>query len=401
LFNPIAASGLGVVYTSYKKIPCPIPAGTNIALYIRSGSGQYYIGITAINHRYAISKYELAEGTGAYTTYSRNSNNFIEFSPGRSIVTPLNVRLTSINGDVVTIPINTITSNAVVTSNAQFPLSVSSSISCNYVQDSNVYSDALNSGLSAQDKKVAQDWYTSNWSLASFTLSSTTSPRSGTNCIQAQFTSYGGIQLLTGVGIPLTYYTGVTFWIRADSAASQLIVFSALSESGAEPLQMQIDVTTSWVMKTFTFPASLGNVIKLKWQSNIAGNTPNVYLDDINLVPATTTPTTSGPATTSAPATTKSPSTTAAPGPGTTKAPTTSGPGTTASPGATTKSPATTTAAPVTPSPPGPAPVPASTQAPTTVTLIPTTTQNSTLNAATIHGMSFIALFFIVLVFLN
>jgi expansin (peptidoglycan-binding protein) len=116
-FSSLAPSSAGVIYTTYKKIPCPIPSGTYIGLYFQSGSNPSWVGITAINHRYGISKVEFAENNGAFTTVIRNSNNFIAYQGASgNIKLPARVRLTAITGQQVVIPFSSITASTTITS---------------------------------------------------------------------------------------------------------------------------------------------------------------------------------------------------------------------------------------------------------------------------------------------
>jgi hypothetical protein len=159
-------------------------------------------------------------------------------------------------------------------------------LQCPYIPDSNIYADSLNSGLAGHT--VAQDWKTINWGVVgSVNFASTTNPRSGSKNIQVMFNNYGGLQLSTGLSIRFSLVTGVTFWIRAESALTSGIDFSIGGDNNVASSTMRISPTTSWMPYNFTFStyaASMNNVILLTWQSAISGNTPNIYIDDVNFV---------------------------------------------------------------------------------------------------------------------
>jgi expansin (peptidoglycan-binding protein) len=286
-FSPLAATSLGVIYTAYKKIPCPVSSTTNIGLYMVVGSNPSWVGITPINHRYGITKMEFAENGGSFQTIARNSNNFIAYQGASgNIKLPAQVRLTATTGEVVTIPLATISASTTFTSSVQFALNPTTTTSCDYVPDSTIYSDALNSGLAG--KTVAQDWRTNSWgTVGSVNFDSTTNPRSGSKTIQAQFNNYGGLQIFTSVSIPFTKTTGLSFWIRGDSASTNAVDFNIEGDNSVASPKLTISLTTSWQQYSFAFATNatnMNNIKLLKWQSRLGGNTPNIYIDDVSLV---------------------------------------------------------------------------------------------------------------------
>ena len=327
LFSAIATASLGVVYTNYTRIPCPIPSGVNIGLFIVSGSNANWMGVTVFNHRYGIAMIEVAQSGQSYQTVTRNDNNFFVVQGG-PIALPVNVRLTATEtGQQVVIPITNIASQTVVSSTVQFNLGPQATPSCPYSFDTWIYTDALNSGLPG--KQVAQDWREQgNWGInGAINYASTTNPHSGTKSIQVSFTNYGGFQLGPVVGIPFTQVKGISFWVRADSAFTG-INFSILNLASVESSITGIGaIGTSWSQVTFNFASiapSLSDVNIIKFQSTLAAATPNFYIDDIYFIPAASPSSTTGsPGTTTS--STISPSTCSSSGPGTTTTTTTTG----------------------------------------------------------------------------
>jgi expansin (peptidoglycan-binding protein) len=100
---------------SWKYVPCPITG--NVKVHLKDPSNQNWNEFMVANHRIPIAKFE-AEVNGTWTAGTRKEYNFFNVNGG-NVTFPLNVRITDLNGSVITFAVAAGT--AVQDTGAQFP----------------------------------------------------------------------------------------------------------------------------------------------------------------------------------------------------------------------------------------------------------------------------------------
>jgi len=99
---------------TWKAVDCPTIGGLQ---YMFQGSNPYYIKLQVRNHKIPVQSVEFKTPTGTYVAGQRSSDNFFIMSSGYpfpltiSVTNPLELRITSINGEVITDAITSLESN--------------------------------------------------------------------------------------------------------------------------------------------------------------------------------------------------------------------------------------------------------------------------------------------------
>lgn len=118
-FAAIGTPSNGIEPVTWQVVDCPV---SGPIAFLFQGSNPFFLKLQVRNHRYGVAG--MAIQTGAtYAPMTRVSDNFFQYAPGSSILFPINLRLTDVNGAAID---DTITgagpvNDVVIQGTAQFP----------------------------------------------------------------------------------------------------------------------------------------------------------------------------------------------------------------------------------------------------------------------------------------
>lgn len=90
----------GIWPISWQAVPCPV-GSTKIQYVLKSGTSIYYLALQIRNTKYPVSKLEVELGSTWYVIPRENYNYFVWSPIPTALVFPLNIRITSVNGEIV------------------------------------------------------------------------------------------------------------------------------------------------------------------------------------------------------------------------------------------------------------------------------------------------------------
>lgn len=296
IYKSLTSANNGGIPISYRKISCNMSSISGVGVmfhmenegkvqeaYFRMRVFGAAVGIASVEVKGAITG-----GTGGnWTPLKRFWEGGWNWTNSGNIGAPFQVRVTSILGDVLTLP-TTINStdfqaNKKFYFNAQFPLPPvgygGSSASCVWPgPPSSIYTDALvGDGFNNW-----VDW--GSYTTQKPVYNSATNCFSG-NCISVGPTSPGAVQIgySSGVGAPSTYYKTLSFYCTS-SATTKINIFWTFS--GAISEKITVNVTTTWTKTIINissfFPTVPGKLHVLQIQFTSTTTQP-VLFDDIQL----------------------------------------------------------------------------------------------------------------------
>ncbi|MFN7941085.1 MAG: expansin EXLX1 family cellulose-binding protein [Thermoanaerobaculia bacterium] len=121
-FDVIADPLDGIVPIAFRSIECPVTG--NLSVAEKDGVNPWWFAVQIRNHRHAIATLELREnGSSTWQAMARQDYNYFLVTSGPGLATPLDFRITDVQGfqvvenDLVT----TIVPSAVLTGTTQFP----------------------------------------------------------------------------------------------------------------------------------------------------------------------------------------------------------------------------------------------------------------------------------------
>ena len=107
---------MGVIPITWSYVTCPIK--TPLQLHCKSGASQYWFSVQVVGATKAVKSLEVGTG-GKWLQAQRQDYNYFQLSsaPGSATV---NVRVTSVDGDVVVVNGVTVASDASITASTNF-----------------------------------------------------------------------------------------------------------------------------------------------------------------------------------------------------------------------------------------------------------------------------------------
>ena len=272
-FSLIGYEETGGADITFREVSCDVEGPVKV--HVNDGSSQWWMSLLVFNHALGVSKLEY-NLDGKWVASKRSDSNHWVIVPkeGSVLSFPINVRITSKAGSVVTVSVKSSTSGSVYSAGGQFSVGNSVSKECCEAPEtfSTIYADELTSNW--------HDWSyaaTNNFNYAS-------NPHSGSKCIGTTFQPYGQLTIGTDSPALSSQYSSVSFWVRG-AACTNCLAVSARKGSGTK-VAMSISKSNVWEKKTFAFESigmKDGKFYGLEVQEWAAKGV-TYYFDDIVLV---------------------------------------------------------------------------------------------------------------------
>ncbi|MCJ1313831.1 hypothetical protein MMC25_007511 [Agyrium rufum] len=117
-FAKLASPSKGVINVSWSYVTCPI--AKPLQLHNKSGVSAYWFSMQVVNANKAVASLQVSTDKGkTWKSTTRQTYNFFENSSGFGITT-VDVKVTSVAGDVVTVKNVVVSPNSVVTAATNF-----------------------------------------------------------------------------------------------------------------------------------------------------------------------------------------------------------------------------------------------------------------------------------------
>lgn len=273
----------GILTVSSRLVPAPVTG--NVKLYVVPGSNPFYMALRPFNHRAGVSKMEfLNNGSSSWVTMSRQAGNRFVYTGGPQVVYPVQVRVTSRFGEVVTIPgISSLNDGQKITGPAQFTVFPDQGpVPQRRIRP--VYQNSLAS-------VPGDTWGASGYGGATVTAADTVVKYSGTASLRINgLAGFSGVNLLNVAAFARPENGVLKLAIRSASAvtAGQVQVrISGLNAPGGSAANSAFiplpALTTGWQVVRFPLEAS-GTAVVVNGLSIVNGTSatlPNVWLDEV------------------------------------------------------------------------------------------------------------------------
>lgn len=285
-FQQIAGTtNVGYVAASCRLVPAPVTG--NVKLLVVNNSGGFYLALTPYNHRAGITKMEVkSNGSSTWVNMPRSIANRFEYT-GAGLVFPIQIRVTSRFGEVVTFPpIASMTDNQRITGPAQFttfPALAPAPAS----KMSPVYTDSFSS-------VPGDSWSASPYSGATVNAAFTGAHHEGSACIQLSgLGGFNGVIFLPSVPFPKPEFGVLRFAMRSATSTPVTtlgMTLSGTNAGGASVTSATVQLpplTDTWrvyqiPMETAGMPAKITD---FRLVSLSAATIPtNVWMDTISFL---------------------------------------------------------------------------------------------------------------------
>ncbi|RYD57511.1 MAG: hypothetical protein EOP83_21065 [Verrucomicrobiaceae bacterium] len=286
-FQQIAGTtSVGYVATGCRLVPAPVTG--NVKLLVVINAGGFYLALTPYNHRAGITKMEVkSNGSSTWINMPRSIANRFEYNAGPGLVFPVQVRITSRFGEVVTFPsIASMTDNQRITGPAQFT-TFPALAPAPALQMSPVYADSFSS-------VPGDSWSASPYSGASVTPVFTGAHHEGSACIQlSALGSFNGVMFLPSVPFPKPEFGALRFAMRSATTVPVTtlgITFSGTNSGGASVTSATVQLpplTNTWrvyeiPMETAGMPAKITDFRLVSLSA--AAIPTNVWMDTVSFL---------------------------------------------------------------------------------------------------------------------
>lgn len=273
----------GFLTVSSRLVPAPVTG--NVKLYVVPGSNPFYMALRPFNHRAGVSKMEfLNNGSSTWVTMSRQGGNRFVYTGGPQVIYPVQVRVTSRFGEVVTIPsISSLNDSQKITGPAQFTVFPEQGPPPQR-RIRPVYQDALAS-------VPGDTWGAPSYGGATVTQVDTAVKYSGTAGLRINgFAGFSGVNFLNGATFARPGNGVLKLAIRSAAAVTagqvQLRITGLSAPGGAVVNSAFIPLpalTTGWQVLRFPLEASgTGPVVNgFSIVNGTSTTLPNVWLDEV------------------------------------------------------------------------------------------------------------------------
>ncbi|RYD34262.1 MAG: hypothetical protein EOP87_09550 [Verrucomicrobiaceae bacterium] len=277
----------GIITLGSRLVPAPVVG--NLKLYVTTGSNLYYVELRPFNHRAGVNTVEfLNGGSSTWVTLPRQTGNSFVFLPSGSPVTfPVQVRMTSRFGEVVTFSsITSLNGGQIVTGPAQFNV-FPEQAPATQRRILPVYQDVLSN-------VPGDSWSTAVYGGASVTAVDTAVKHTGTASLRiSSFSGFSGVNFLSFGPFPRPQNGVLKLAVRSASPVAagqvQLKVISGTASSGTGSDSAFIPLpalTTGWQVLHLPLEAS-GTAPVVSGFTLVNGSSatlPDVSLDDIEFL---------------------------------------------------------------------------------------------------------------------
>ena len=117
-FAKLSNPSVGVIPITWDYITCPITGP--LQLHNKSGASQYWFSMQVVNAKKAVKSLEVHGGKGNWLSTTRQDYNFFQLTSGSLGTSTANVRVTSVDGDVVIVNSVPLQSDRSVTASSNF-----------------------------------------------------------------------------------------------------------------------------------------------------------------------------------------------------------------------------------------------------------------------------------------
>jgi expansin (peptidoglycan-binding protein) len=287
-FNQIAQPAWGVIEMNYRKVACPVSGPVQVV--VDSSTNPSYLNIYPFNYVVGVLTVEIQENGGSWITLPRAMYNRFEYSPGRNLNYPINVRMTSIYNTQVTATLQSNSPGAVVNASGQFPTppQVGSSSQCPFVREPYIYREGLNDGGT---HPTAMNWISTSWGLQNNTdWFYTVNPYAGMYCLQTSIDPWGALSFYVSAEISSSEIVGFDFWMRASTPYNSMFLYWEDASTNTVNLPQ---IGTSWThvyLPVTQWPSPIPSSIHKITLQNQGNPSPNLYFDEIQVVLNTSVP---------------------------------------------------------------------------------------------------------------
>jgi expansin len=194
-FSTFANPTVGVIDVTWSYITCPITSP--LQLHNKEGVSAYWFSMQVVNANKRVTSLEVStDGGSTWQSTTRQSYNFFENSSGFG-TSSVDVKVTSIDGDVVIVNNVDVTPDLVVTASANFPSSGTVVTASANLPSSGTVTTAATTVASSSPPTVVQD------TTCTETPVSTPTTAAGADFVQAatQATSYAAAVITTASSI--------------------------------------------------------------------------------------------------------------------------------------------------------------------------------------------------------
>ena len=287
-FQQIAGtSGVGYVAATCRLVPAPVTG--NVKLLVVNNSGGFYLALTPYNYRAGITKVEIkSNSSSTWVNMPRSAANRFEYNTGTALVFPVQVRVTSRFGEIVTfLPIASMATDQRIAGTTQFT-TFPALAPTPAVKMSPVYTDSFSS-------VPGDSWSASPYSGATVNAAFTGAHHEGSACIQlSALGGFNGVIFLPSVPFPKPEFGVLKFAMRSATATPVTtlgITFSGTNAGGASATSATVQLpplTNAWQvfqipMETAGMPAKITD---FRLASLSAAAIPvNVWMDTISFLP--------------------------------------------------------------------------------------------------------------------
>ena len=275
-FTNLFKNGEGYGVAAYRVVPAPVVG--NIKMVCVNNSGGYYVELRPYNHRAGVIKMEVQGAGGSWTELPRTDYNSFIYSSGTPLAFPINTRITSRFGEVVTFPvINSMASDDRFTANAQFTMFPDQGPSPVWILPP-VYTDALTNGLGG-------DWATGGVGNPSYSGD----VYQGSYSLQiSNLAGFNSVTFYSPVKFPRQTDAYLEFAIRSESASINglKIQFVGSDATGVSAQSVAVSLPTidgNW--RAFRIPLQPAltplQITQFRLMNSTAGTLPTINLDAI------------------------------------------------------------------------------------------------------------------------